>query len=137
MVCEPPRKCGGRVSSQVVSYMAAIFEPLRASCAAALAVHFLARRQEEFLTSDTLNEDAGTAGIHRWNLILPSSAGCLFSHIRLKLVFATMSLSNSVLENTSLDDFWQTSQPSEEASLRYCGMPQSLIRVRSKTLVWL
>ena len=61
---------------QVVNYMAAIPEDLKASYSAALAVHFLARRQEDFLTplAATLNEAAGTAGIHRWNLILPSSA---------------------------------------------------------------
>ena len=61
---------------QVVTYMSAIPEDLKASYSAALAVHFLARRQEELLTplAATLNEAAGTAGIHRWNLILPSSA---------------------------------------------------------------
>ena len=51
-------------------------EDQKAPYAAALAVHYLARRQEELLTplAATLNEAAGTEGIHRWSLILPSSA---------------------------------------------------------------
>ena len=64
------------LGSQVVDYMANIPEEQSASFTAALAIYFLARRQEELLTplAVTFDEAAGTAGIHRWNLILPSSA---------------------------------------------------------------
>ena len=64
------------LGSQVVDYMANIPEEQSASFTAALAIYFLARRQEGLLTplAVTLDEAAGTAGIHRWNLILPSSA---------------------------------------------------------------
>ena len=64
------------LGSQVVDYMAKIPAEQSACFLAALATYFLARRQEELLTplAVTLNEAAGTAGIHRWNLILPSSA---------------------------------------------------------------
>ena len=43
-------------------------------------MHYLARRQEELLTplAVTLNEAAGTEGVHRWSLILPSSARVSF-----------------------------------------------------------
>ena len=59
-----------------MSYMADIPDEQIASYAAALAIFFLARRQEDVLSplATTFNEAAGTAGIHRWNLILPSSA---------------------------------------------------------------
>ena len=64
------------LGAEVSRYMDAIPEDQKAPYAAALAVHFLARRQEELLTplAVTLNEAAGTEGIHRWSLILPSSA---------------------------------------------------------------
>ena len=64
------------LGAEVSRYMDAIPDDQKAPYAAALAVHFLARRQEELLTplAATLNEAAGTAGIHRWSLILPSSA---------------------------------------------------------------
>ena len=64
------------LGSQVVDFMAKIPAEQSACFSAALATYFLARRQEELLTplAVTLNEAAGTAGIHRWNLILPSSA---------------------------------------------------------------
>ena len=66
----------GTLGSQVMSYMADIPDEQIASYAAALAIFFLARRQEDVLIplATTFNESAGTAGIHRWNLILPSSA---------------------------------------------------------------
>ena len=43
---------------------------------AALAVYFLAKHRDEIVIpiATSLNEAAGTDGIHRWNLILPSSA---------------------------------------------------------------
>ena len=62
--------------AEVSKYLDAVPEDQKAPYAAALAVHYLARRQEELLTplAVTLNEAAGTEGVHPWSLILPSSA---------------------------------------------------------------
>ena len=64
------------LGAEVSRYLENVPEDQKAPYAAALAVHYLARRQEELLTplAATLNEAAGTEGIHRWSLILPSSA---------------------------------------------------------------
>ena len=64
------------LGAEVSKYLDAVPEDQKAPYAAALAVHYLARGQEELLTplAVTLNEAAGTEGVHRWSLILPSSA---------------------------------------------------------------
>ena len=64
------------LGAEVSRYLEDVPEDQKAPYAAVLAVHYLARRQEELLTSlaATLNEAAGTEEAHRWSLILPSSA---------------------------------------------------------------
>ena len=64
------------LGAEVSKYLEDVPEDQKAPYAAALAVHYLARRQEELLIplAVTLNEAAGTEGVHRWSLILPSSA---------------------------------------------------------------
>ena len=119
--------------------MAAIPEELRASYSAALTVHFLARRQENFLTplATTLNEAAGTAGIHRWNLILPSSARVfLLTYQTVIGVRCHELVKFSAGEYISLVAFWLTFQLKEEAPFRFFGMPRNPILMRCKTLAW-
>ena len=64
------------LGSKVVNYLERIPEELLPVFKAALAVLLLARCREEVVIpiATTLNEAAGIDGIHRWNLILPSSA---------------------------------------------------------------
>ena len=64
------------LGSKMANYLAEIPEELLPVFKAALAVYFLAKRRDEIVIpiATSLNEAAGTDGIHPWNLILPSSA---------------------------------------------------------------
>ena len=93
------------LGSQLMNYVADIPKEQIAAYAAALAAFFLARRREDVPTPQavTLNEAASTTGIHKWNLILPSSARVsLMTYQTLIGVRYIMSASNSVMENISL-----------------------------------
>ena len=74
----PLRTCGGGCcrGQSIAEYLQRTSEELLPVYKAALAVLFLARRREEVVIpiAHTLKEAAGATGIHRWNLVLPSSA---------------------------------------------------------------
>ena len=64
------------LSSKVANYLAEVPDEQIPVYKVALAAFYLARRRGEIVIpiASSLNEAAGTVGIHRWNLILPSSA---------------------------------------------------------------
>ena len=70
------------LGGKVVDYLQRTSEDLQPVYKAALAVLFLATRREVMIPiASTLKEAAGTANIHRWSLILPSSARvCLLTY---------------------------------------------------------
>ena len=120
------------LGAEVTRYMAAIPDDQKAP------YDFLARRQEELLTplAATLNEAAGTAGIHRWSLILPSSARVSLLTYQTVIGVRYLELVKHLAGEHRFGRFLTDFSAKRGAFCQSCGMPPNLTRMLCKTLNW-